>query len=86
MTSGTKIGKFKESNEQLSAQRTQYIFINKIQTNFHSEMKNKYVLDQLSAAHALTVMTLKEADRVFYRQRRTIEDQIGLTHGVIGEV
>ena len=28
-----KIGKFKESNEQLSAQRTQYIFINKIQTN-----------------------------------------------------
>ena len=24
----TKIGKFKESNEQLSAQRTQYIFIN----------------------------------------------------------
>ena len=29
----TKIGKFKESNEQLSAQRTQYIFINKIQTN-----------------------------------------------------
>ena len=32
MTSGTKIGKFKESNEQLSAQRTQYIFINKIQT------------------------------------------------------
>ena len=29
----TKIGKFKESNEQLSARRTQYIFINKIQTN-----------------------------------------------------
>ena len=29
----TKIGKFKESNEQLSAQRTQYIFINKIQTH-----------------------------------------------------
>lgn len=49
-------------------------------------MKNKFVLDQQSAAHALTVMTLKEADRVFYRQRRTIEDQIGLTHGVIGEV
>ena len=49
-------------------------------------MKNKHVLDQLSAAHALAVMTLKEVDRVFYRQRRTIEDQIGLTHGVIGEV
>ena len=29
----TKVGKFKESDEQLSAQRTQYIFINKIQTN-----------------------------------------------------
>jgi hypothetical protein len=49
-------------------------------------MKNKYVLDQLSAAHELAVVTLKEADRVFYRQRRTIEDQIGLTHGVIGGV
>ena len=66
--------------------RTQYIFINKIQINFHLKMKNKYVLDQLSAAHTLAVMTLKETDRVFYRQRRTIEDQIGLTHGVIGEV
>lgn len=49
-------------------------------------MKNKYVLDQLLAAHALAVVTLQEADRVFYRQRRTIEDQIGLTHGVIGGV
>ncbi len=49
-------------------------------------MKKKYVLDHLSAAHALTVLTLKSADRTFYRQRRTIEDQIGLTHGVIGEV
>lgn len=49
-------------------------------------MKKKYVLDQLSAAHALAVLTLKSADRTFYRQRRTIEDQIGLTHGVIGEV
>lgn len=86
MTSDTKVGNFKEGEEKLSVVRTQYIFINKIQTNFHSEMKNKYVLDQLAAAHALTVMTLKEADRVFYRQRRTIEDKIGLTHGVIGEV
>ena len=49
-------------------------------------MKKKYVLDPLSAAHALAVLTLKSADRTFYRQRRTIEDQIGLTHGVIGEV
>ena len=49
-------------------------------------MKKKYVLDHLSAAHALAVKTLKEADQAFYRQRRTIEDQIGLTHGVIGEV
>lgn len=49
-------------------------------------MKNKHVLDQLSAAHALAVMTLKETDRVFYRRYRTIEDQIGLTHGVIGGV
>ncbi len=49
-------------------------------------MKKKYVLDHLSAAYALAVMTLKSADRTFYRQRRTIEDQIGLTHGVIGEV
>ena len=29
----TKIGKFKESNEQPSALRTQYSFINKIQTH-----------------------------------------------------
>ena len=47
-------------------------------------MKNKFVLDQLSAAHELAAVTLKEADRAFYRQRRTIEDQIGLTHGVPG--
>ncbi len=66
--------------------RTQYIFINIFQINFIQTMKNKYVLDQLSAAHELAVVTLKEADRVFYRQRRTIEDQIGLTHGVIGGV
>jgi hypothetical protein len=49
-------------------------------------MKNRFVLSTLSAAHALAVLTLKSADRTFYRQRRTIEDQIGLTHGVIGEV
>ena len=49
-------------------------------------MMNKYVLDQLSAARELAAMTLKEANGVFYRQYRTIEDQIGLTHGVIGGV
>ena len=49
-------------------------------------MKNKYVLDQQSAAHALTVVTLKEAEHAFYRQYRAIEDQIGLTHGVVGGV
>ena len=82
----TKLRIIHEFDKSLSVVRTQYIFINKIQINFHSGMKNKHVLDQLSAAHALAVMTLKEVDRVFYRQRRTIEDQIGLTHGVIGEV
>ena len=49
-------------------------------------MKKKYVLDQLSAAHALAAMTLKEAGHVFYRRHRAIEDEIGLTHGVIGGV
>lgn len=47
-------------------------------------MKKNYVLDSLSAAHDLAVLTLKLAQRAFYRQYRAIEDQIGLTHGVIG--
>ena len=81
-----KVGISEEGKENLSVVRTQYIFINKFHFKIIQKMKNKYVLDQLSAAHELAVMTLKEADRAFYRQRRTIEDQIGLTHGVIGGV
>ena len=49
-------------------------------------MQNKFVLDSLSAAHALTVLTLEKAHRAFNRQFRVMEDQIGLTHGVIGGV
>ena len=49
-------------------------------------MKKNYVLDSLSAAHELAVLTLKVAHRAFYRQYRTVEDQIGLTHGVLGGV
>lgn len=49
-------------------------------------MKNKFVLDPLPAAHELAVMTLKKARRAFDRQFRVMEDQIGLTHGVIGGV
>ena len=45
-------------------------------------MKKKYVLDHLSAAHALAVLTLKSADRTFYRQRRTMEDTFGMPHGI----
>lgn len=44
-------------------------------------MKIRYVLDPLSAAHALAVCVLKKADRVFYRQRRTMEDSYGMPHG-----
>lgn len=44
-------------------------------------MKKKFVLDPLSAAHALTVKTLKKADRAFYRQRRTMEDGYSMPHG-----
>ena len=49
-------------------------------------MKNNYVLDSQSAAHELAVLTLAIAQRAFYRQYRAIEDEIGLTHGVIGGV
>ena len=45
-------------------------------------MKSKFVLDTLPAAHALAVDVLKKADRVFYRQRRIMEDSYGMTHGV----
>ena len=44
-------------------------------------MKNRFVLSTLSAAHALAVKTLKEADRAFYRQRRIMEDSYSLPHG-----
>ena len=44
-------------------------------------MKNKFILDPLSAAHALAAKTLKKADNVFYRQRRVMEDSYGMPHG-----
>lgn len=47
-------------------------------------MKYNYVLDSQSAARELAVLTLAIAQRAFYRQYRAIEDQIGLTHGVLG--
>ena len=45
-------------------------------------MKNIKVIASQSAAHKLTVMTLKKADKVFYRQRRTMEDTFGMPHGI----
>jgi len=49
-------------------------------------MKNKYVLEPLSAAHALAVKVLKKADRVFYRQRRTMENSYSMPHGTFSGV
>ena len=49
-------------------------------------MKNKFVLDTLPAAHALAVDVLKKADRVFYRQRRIMEDSYGMPHGTLSGV
>ena len=49
-------------------------------------MKNKFVLAPLSAAHALAVNVLKKADHAFYRQRRTMEDSYGMTHGTFSGV
>jgi hypothetical protein len=49
-------------------------------------MKKKYVLDPLSAAHALAVKTLKKADRAFYRQRRSMEDSYSMPHGTFAGV
>lgn len=77
-----KVGVYGEGKETLSVLRTQYIFINKILFSFIQKMKNKYVLDSLSAAKLLTDMTLGKADDVFYRQRRVMEDHYGLPHGV----
>ena len=44
-------------------------------------MKDNFVSDPLSAAHALTVKTLKKVDRAFPRQRRTMEDTLSMPHG-----
>lgn len=44
-------------------------------------MPNKYVSDPLSAAHELAARTLKKADKIFYRQRRTMEDSYSMPHG-----
>ena len=49
-------------------------------------MKIRYVLDPLSAAHALAAFVLKKADRVFYRQRRIMEDSYGMPHGIFSGV
>ena len=49
-------------------------------------MQDKYVLDPLSAAQVLAAKTLKKADRVFYCQRRTIEDSFGMPHGTFTRV
>ena len=49
-------------------------------------MKIRYVLDPLSAAHALAARVLKKADHVFYRQRRNMEDCYGMTHGTFSGV
>lgn len=49
-------------------------------------MKKKCLLDPLSAAHELTARTLEKADRVFYRQRRTMEDSYGMPHGTFSGV
>ena len=49
-------------------------------------MKSKFVLDTLPAAHALAVEVLKKADRVFYRQRRIMEDSYGMPHGTLSGV
>ena len=49
-------------------------------------MKIRYVLDSLSAAHALAANVLKKADRVFCRQRRTMEDCYGMPHGTFSGV
>ena len=49
-------------------------------------MKNKYVLDPLSAAHALTALVLKKADIAFYRMHRTKERAYKLSNGTISGV
>lgn len=55
------------------------VFLNK-------KVMNKYVLDPLSAAHALTALVLKKADLAFYRMRRTKEREYRLANGTISGV
>ena len=66
----------------MSAGRTYYILFNKSL----KVMKNRFVLDPLSAAHELTATALTKADRAFYRQRRTMEDSYGMPHGTFSGV
>ena len=44
-------------------------------------MKKKIVMDYQSAAHVLTEKILKKADKIFYRQRRSMEDNYRMPHG-----
>ena len=44
---------------------------------------DKYVLDPLSGAQALTALVLRKADRAFYRMRRSKERQYKLSNGTI---
>ena len=81
-----KVRLFQVLTITLSVLRTQYIIINNLSLLLNKKMRKKFVLDPLSAAHQLAVLTLKLAHRAFYRQYRVVEDQIGLTHGVIGGV
>lgn len=47
--------------------------------NKHRDNKEKEKIH--SAVQAVTYKTIKKADRVFYRQRRTMEDKYGMPHG-----
>lgn len=44
-------------------------------------MQDRYVSDPLSAAHELTVLVLRKADRAFERMRRTKEREYRLANG-----
>ena len=46
-------------------------------------MQNNYVLDPMAAAHELTALVLKKADKAFYRMRRTKEREYKLANGTI---
>ncbi len=84
---GVKALRTVEAKETLSVLRTQYSIINTLTFKIKQKtMKNKFVLDTLPAAQALAVKTLMKADRVFYRQRRTMEDSYGMPHGTLSGV